>query len=147
MSRIWTWYGKRRWWAKALIAAPVLLALAAGLYLLARFFQYKGSSATAGEFAPAGAQIVVRCVDGAGHWARFQKSDAGRTILQKILKDPDVRKSLNAQMEERRTRLDRMFRRARIPYGQVRTDRDYMPVLEKLLRLLFPCLNTSELTG
>ena len=47
-----------------------------------------------------------------------------------------VRKSLNAQMEARRQRLDAMFRRARIPYGQVRTDRDYMPVLEKLMASL-----------
>jgi hypothetical protein len=96
VRRIWSWYRERRWWTRTIIAVPVVLVSLIALYLFVRFFSYQAvSRATAGEFTPEGAQVVLRCSDGADAWARFQKSDAGRVILTKALRDIAIREPIN----------------------------------------------------
>ncbi len=96
MRFIWSWYRARRWWAKALIGAPVVLAAAVLLFIVVRFGMYQATSRTsAGEFTPSSAQVVLRCTGGAGQWERFQKSDAGKAILTKALRDTSIRGPIN----------------------------------------------------
>jgi hypothetical protein len=100
MRAVWSWFRRRAWWAKGLIALAVLPVVAAALYVAVRSLQYAAAEKDAGVFAPQKAQIVVRARDLEGHWARIQKSKAWLVLKRKILREPAVRRPLNGALKE-----------------------------------------------
>ncbi len=101
MRRAWDWYRARRWWWKALLGAPVALVAFAVLFLVARALQYRSASrVAAGEYVPEGAQVVVRLPDAARQWSRIQSTDFWKALRTKLLRDPAVRREINAALKE-----------------------------------------------
>ena len=100
MKAVWSWFRRRAWWAKGLIALGVLPLAAAALYVAVRSVQYAAAEKDAGLFSPQRAQIVVRARDLEGHWTRIQKSKAWLVLKRKVLREPAVRRPLNDALRE-----------------------------------------------
>ncbi len=90
-------FRRLRWWWKAPIWSFLALAALAALYVGGRSLQYLGASrAPAGIYAPAEADWVLRCVDGAGTWRRVQDTAAWKVFRRKLQQDTAVRAQMNS---------------------------------------------------
>ncbi|MHC4607651.1 MAG: hypothetical protein ACYTAF_12115, partial [Planctomycetota bacterium] len=93
------WYRSRRPVWKILIGAAVLLVVVAGLYVVARYFQYRASTIPAADFLPAGADILVEVPAFDATLERIRKTDAWKTIDKRLLVDKSVRGPINDAMK------------------------------------------------
>ncbi|MBI2933205.1 MAG: hypothetical protein HYY16_16290 [Planctomycetes bacterium] len=97
---VWDWVRERRWWTKALIAAPLGLALLLGCFVLARAMQYRRDAQVAvADFAPEEAHVIVRATNARGHWERLQATEFWKIVRTRMLRDAAVRRELNALMQ------------------------------------------------
>lgn len=97
--KLWTWYRGRRGWLQALLAALLLPMLAVLLYGSARSLQYAAAEKDPGAYVPAGANVVVRARGLEAHLARIQETAAWRSVQKKFLKDPVLRRQINALLQ------------------------------------------------
>lgn len=97
---VWRWYRGRRWGWQLLIGVIVVpLVLVLG-YVAVRSVQYAAADKDAGAYVPSGANVVVRSRGLEKHLERLRESVAWRVIERKILKDPVVRREINALLQE-----------------------------------------------
>jgi len=97
--KLWTWYRGRRGWLQALLAITLLPILTVLLYGTGRSLQYAAAEKDPGAYVPAGANVVVRARGLEAHLARIQETAAWRSFQKKILKDPVLRRQINALLQ------------------------------------------------
>ncbi len=100
MRTLWGWYGRRRLRTRVVLALVLLPILSAALYVAGRSLQYAAAEKDAGVFAPPKAQVVVRARDLEAHWERIRKSRAWLVLKRRVLRDPQVRRPLNAALRD-----------------------------------------------
>jgi hypothetical protein len=92
----WRWLRARRWWVQLLAAIVVFPAALILLYVAVRSLQYGAAEKDAGAYVPSTANVVLRARELEKHWERIRDSAGWRVLERRILKDPLVRRELNA---------------------------------------------------
>src|SRR4029079_11142343 len=97
---LWSWYRGRRGWVRVLLAVTLLPILTVLLYGVGRALQSAAAEKDPGAYVPAGANVVVRARGLEAQLARIQETVAWRSFQKKFLKDPVLRRQLNALLQD-----------------------------------------------